>query len=199
MEKTNSYCPVIENISSRMKKIYGKGELGLFLAEEVLKYNAYELQVIFSRSRGEIERLPENYRDKLRPYAREWLSGRYHRLILLYRKGLFRDNNEPVKCRDTYLKYCDIIPKACFDNKIYDCRSEDDEKNPYYNLFYYLVCAFAMFVEDEPGHPVGTPFPGGFEVVKEHDGYLCPIRDKEEEILYSVCNFCPAKQDKRNI
>ena len=56
-----------------------------------------------------------------------------------------------------------------------------------------------MFVADEPGHPPGTPFPGGLEVTKNNEGYLCPIRDKEEEIFYSVCNFCPAKQDEKNL
>jgi len=31
-----------------------------------------------------------------------------------------------------------------------------------------------MFVMDEPGHPVGTPFPGGFKVEKRPDGYFAP-------------------------
>ncbi len=51
-----------------------------------------------------------------------------------------------------------------------------------------------MFVLDEPGHPVGTPFPGGFVVEKRGNEYFCPIRDKEEDVWYSICNFCPAKQ-----
>ena len=51
-----------------------------------------------------------------------------------------------------------------------------------------------MFVLDEPGHPVGMPFPGGFRVEKRGRDYYCLIRDKEKEILYSICNFCPARQ-----
>jgi uncharacterized protein (UPF0305 family) len=74
--------------------------------------------------------------------------------------------------------------------------SEDDERNgPFFGHFYYVMSAFYMFVLDEPGHPEGMPFPGGFKVKKKTDGYYCPIRDKEKEVTYSICNFCPAKQD----
>lgn len=53
---------------------------------------------------------------------------------------------------------------------------------------------FAMYVEEEPGHPVGMPFPGGFRVEKKDCVYYCPIREKEKDILYSICNLCPCKQ-----
>jgi uncharacterized protein (UPF0305 family) len=51
-----------------------------------------------------------------------------------------------------------------------------------------------MYVEEEPGHPVGMPFPGGFRVEKKDCVYYCPIREKEKDILYSICNLCPCKQ-----
>jgi uncharacterized protein (UPF0305 family) len=51
-----------------------------------------------------------------------------------------------------------------------------------------------MFVLDEPGHPVGMPFPGGFSVEQRGKDYYCLIRDKEKEVFYSICNFCPALQ-----
>jgi uncharacterized protein (UPF0305 family) len=56
------------------------------------------------------------------------------------------------------------------------------------------MAGFAMFVEGGPGHPVGTPFPGGFVVEKRGEEYYCPLREKEEEVLFSICNVCPAKQ-----
>jgi uncharacterized protein (UPF0305 family) len=55
-----------------------------------------------------------------------------------------------------------------------------------------------MFVLDQPGHPIGTPFPGGFTVRQQGDEFYCPIREKEKDIWYSICNFCPAKQDEKN-
>jgi uncharacterized protein (UPF0305 family) len=65
-------------------------------------------------------------------------------------------------------------------------------------LFYYLISAFTMFVLDKPGHPVGMPFPGGFTVEQRGSDFYCLIRDKEKEVFYSICNFCPAKQTEEN-
>ena len=48
----------------------------------------------------------------------------------------------------------------------------------------------------EPIHPVGTPFPGGFEVKYEDDIYLCPVKDKQKDNPNAVCGFCIAEQDK---
>jgi len=189
----------IRQISEKMKSFKTKGELGSFIAGELLKYPPYDLQVISAKAREEVEILPEPYRTKLLPYASEWFFGRYHRVIMMYRRGDFKDNITLISDPDVYTRFCDMIPDGCFDTTKERYRLVDISKKPYYDLFYYLLCAFAMFVTDEPGHPPGTPFPGGFEVTKDEEGYLCPIRDKEEEIFYSICNFCPAKQDKRNM
>jgi uncharacterized protein (UPF0305 family) len=53
-----------------------------------------------------------------------------------------------------------------------------------------------MFVLEEPGHPVGMPFPGGYTIEKRGGEYYCLIRDREKEVLHSICNFCPAKQSE---
>jgi uncharacterized protein (UPF0305 family) len=60
------------------------------------------------------------------------------------------------------------------------------------------MAAFTMSVLDEPGHPVGMPFPGGFSVEHRGSDYYCLIRDKEKEIFYSICNFCPAHQTEES-
>ena len=107
--------------------------------------------------------------------------------------------NNPISNRETFLAFCAVIPDGCktaTEEPSHDNlprRTETDQ------LFYYLLSAFTMFVLDEPGHPIGTPFPGGFRVKKENGEILCPIRDKEEEILHSICNFCPAVQDPANL
>jgi uncharacterized protein (UPF0305 family) len=31
-------------------------------------------------------------------------------------------------------------------------------------------------------------------VLFRSDGYYCLIRDKEKDVFYSICNFCPATQ-----
>jgi uncharacterized protein (UPF0305 family) len=58
----------------------------------------------------------------------------------------------------------------------------------------YLLAAFCMFVLNEPGHPVGTPFPGG-DAVQLIDGiYYCPVREKAGDVDSALCPFCPARQ-----
>jgi uncharacterized protein (UPF0305 family) len=42
------------------------------------------------------------------------------------------------------------------------------------------------------------PFPGGFSVEQRGGDYYCLIRDKEKEIFYSICNFCPAHQTEES-
>jgi uncharacterized protein (UPF0305 family) len=90
-----------------------------------------------------------------------------------------------------------MLPSGCF---VKDDRSElyPHFVQPRNRLFYYLIAAFTMFVLEEPGHPVGMPFPGGFTVEKRGSGYYCLIRDKEKEVPHSICNFCPALQSEEN-
>ncbi len=99
----------------------------------------------------------------------------------------------PLRDPEVFRKFCEMIPEGCFS------WNDSGERNPYFRnpknrLFYYLIAAFTMFVLDEPGHPVGMPFPGGFTVEKRGRDYYCLIRDKEKDVFYSICNFCPARQ-----
>ena len=68
------------------------------------------------------------------------------------------------------------------------------DSNPRIRFLNYLLAAFCMFVLDEPGHPVGTPFPGG-DTVQLIDGiYYCPVREKAGDVDAALCPFCPARQ-----
>ena len=96
---------------------------------------------------------------------------------------------EHIRDRDTFLGFCEMIPKGCF-----QWDQESFRYSPRHWFFYYLIAAFTMFVLDHPGHPAGTPFPGGVKV-EEHNGtFKCLLRDKEKEVWFSICNFCPAHQ-----
>jgi uncharacterized protein (UPF0305 family) len=183
----------IREVIRKISAARTKGELGVVLAEELQKYSVFELQVIGGRLNQEISKLPSPYREAVRPYFIGQLFGMHHQLLLLHRAGKFRGMNHPVTDPETFNRFCSMVPEGCF--------SWDDfsERNPYFRhpknrLFYYLVATFTMFVLDQPGHPVGMPFPGGFTVEQRGSEYYCLIRDKEKEVFYSICNFCPAKQ-----
>jgi Uncharacterized protein conserved in archaea (DUF2115) len=51
-----------------------------------------------------------------------------------------------------------------------------------------------MFVLNEPGHAVGTPFPGGDKVEYVEGIYYCPVREKADDVDAALCPYCPALQ-----
>ncbi|MEI8331168.1 MAG: DUF2115 domain-containing protein [Methanomicrobiales archaeon] len=183
----------VRETALRIRAARTRGELGTLIAHEVQQYSLFDLQIIGGRLYNEIEKLPSPYRETIRPYFHKQLFGKHHELLALYHRSAFGRMTTPLADPETFRKFCDMLTEGCF--------SWDDasERNPYFRnpknrLFYYLIAAFSMFVLDEPGHPVGMPFPGGFKVEQRGRDYYCLIRDKEKEIVYSICNFCPAKQ-----
>lgn len=188
---------MIRDISQRIRIARTRGELGIILVHEVQQYSLFDLQIIGGRLYNEIEKLPSPYREAIRPYFNKQLFGKHHELLTLHRRGAFLAMNSPITDPETFQKFCDMLPEGCF------AWNDASERNPYFRnpknrLFYYLIAAFSMFVLDEPGHPVGMPFPGGFKVEQRGRDYYCLIRDKEKEVYSSICNYCPAKQTEES-
>ena len=187
----------IHNFCSRLRLIERKGDLGNAIAREISHYTVYDLQVIGGKFTYEIEKLPSPYRELVRPYFQAQLFGMHHTLLAMQKEGKFATMQEPVRNRREFLEFCDMVVEGCFR------RDPGDEIHfplyrPRHRFFYYLVSGFTMFVLEQPGHPVGTPFPGGFRVEEKNGDFLCPIRDHEKEITYSLCNVCPARQAEMN-
>jgi len=183
----------IEEIAAVLSAARTKGELGALLVHEIQTYTIFDLQIIGGRLNNEIDKLPSPYRESIRPYFREQLFGKHHQLIAMHRTRAYSGMSDPLRDPVAYQKFCTMIPEGVF------AWEDSSERNPYFRnpknrLFYYLIAAFTMFVLDEPGHPVGMPFPGGFSVEQRGRDYYCLIRDKEKEVFYSICNFCPALQ-----
>jgi uncharacterized protein (UPF0305 family) len=187
----------IAAIARRIAAATTKGELGRTLAEEAGQYTLADLQVIGGHLFREVSSLPEPYRSRVRPFFCEQLFGAHHQLLTMDRSGAFRQSGEPLRDRETFEKFCAMIPEGCF---TWDEQAERTpfHYSPQHRLFYYLMAAFTMFVLDSPGHPVGMPFPGGFTVEDRNGTYYCLIRDREKEVFFSICNFCPAKQSEEN-
>ena len=60
----------------------------------------------------------------------------------------------------------------------------------------YLIAAYTMYIAEEPAHPVGTPFPGGYTVELHEGVYYCPVRAAQSEVDETLCRFCPAVQSR---
>ena len=181
-------------VFSRATKMTGRSELAEALAQEILKFSVYDLQHISSKLEKEIAVLPSPYKEKIRPHFLEQYFGRYYRIMSMHSSGNLKEVEGNIKDVSLFREYCSMISTRFLAEGIED--GEEIADAPFNSLFYYLISGFYMFVLDEPGHPVGMPFPGGFTVRLSDDQVYCPIRDKEKDVEYSICNFCPAKQDE---
>jgi len=184
---------LVKNAAEKLSIARTKQELSRILMKEISIYTLSDLQVIGGRLHTEIIRLPRSYREKVGPYLIDQVLGGYHRLMTLNRSGRLHAMDGPISDLETFRRYCEIIPEGCSQWNDTALRMPV----PYtvrHRLFYYLIGAFTMFILEQPGHPVGTPFPGGFKVEERNGIFYCLIRDKEKEVPYSLCNYCPAVQ-----
>jgi uncharacterized protein (UPF0305 family) len=165
-------------------RITGKRDLAEFILRHVQQYSLNDLQMFRGAIERELRHLPPPYRRKLYPKMKEQVFGTHHRLLLMHRSGDFAKIHGNVG--DRFREYCTMVERACT-----ACVHMQDARR---EALYFLLAAFNMFVLDLPGHPVGTPFPGGFRVEMRFGEFLCPIRDKEGEVETSICPFCPARQ-----
>jgi uncharacterized protein (UPF0305 family) len=175
----------IAALSARMRRTPSKEGLAAIIAEEVATYSLQDLLQLRASVEHDLRHVPPGYRAKLQPKMMEHLFGTHHAIMAGHRKGRFGGYHGPP---DGKLgEFCDLllgIPD----------RDGEEEGDPRLVLFYYLIAAFTLFVCELPGHPVGTPFPGGF-IVEEREGtYYCPVREKEDDVETSICPYCPAEQ-----
>ena len=188
------------SIFNEIIDITDKAELATVLSSELAKYSIYDIMKISSWLDREISSLPSPYREKLRPYFMEQHFGRYTKIIAMGSSCDFRGLKDQVADLGLYKEFCniesrhieEICENECNNDAVYGLFSSIS------SLYHMLISCFYMFVLEEPRHPVGTPFPGGFVVVHCDNLYYCPIRDKEKDVVHSICNFCPSQQDADN-
>lgn len=149
-----------------------------------LYYSVTDLEAMVQNFEKKTGTLGPAYRRRLIPKVREEIVGTYHDLLILCRER--KTPADPVSA--DLPAYAAMVAAAC--------RTRVQAGKQADLLFLtYLLAAFTMYVRGQPAHPVGTPFPGGLEVYEEGGEYYCPVRDKEDEVPYSLCPFCPARQD----
>jgi uncharacterized protein (UPF0305 family) len=168
---------------SALKHLKRRGDIGQAIAAELGRLSIFDLQRISACMEADVDKVPSPYREKVRPYFTEQLFGSYFRLMRMHGDGTLKAMDGRIKDEKAFEEYCLMAMEE----------SEKKERGQY-GWYYYLVSCFTMFVLEEPGHPVGMPFPGGFIVERRGDNYYCPIREKEKDVPFAICNFCPALQ-----
>jgi len=113
----------------------------------------------------------------------EMIFETHHALIAAVRRGNPDVQDEPLP--DEFREFCGMVERTCL---------AGDEREQHLELLYFLLAAFNLFVLGRPAHPAGTPFPGGFEVEVRDGEYLCPVREKADDVENALCPYCPAKQ-----
>ena len=173
----------IASLSARMRRAPSKEALAAIIAEEVATYTLRDLLHLRASVERDLRHVPPNYRAILQPRMMEHLFGTHHIIMVGHRRGRFGDLRGDLD--EKIGEFCDML---------LDLTNREEEGDIRLVLLYYLIAAFTIFVCELPGHPVGTPFPGGF-LVEERDGtYYCPVRKKEDDVETSICPYCPAEQ-----
>lgn len=161
-----------------------RGELGKKIALLVLAHTPADIQQMKRNFETKVEDLSPEYRNRLTGKITEHLLGTYQRIRLADQQGLFKTLHEPVTREQ--VAYWDMVADQC--------REEEGNDAPSLRFLKYLLAGYCMLVLDEPGHAVGTPFPGGDEVELTDGIYYCPLRDKSSDVDAALCRFCPARQ-----
>jgi uncharacterized protein (UPF0305 family) len=177
-------CEQIARSCRDLKDAKTRGELGTKIASLVLRQTPSDIQRMKRNFETKVQDLAPEYRDRLTRKITEHLLGTYQRIRLDDQQGTFKTLNQPVTGEQK--QYWDMVAGQC--------REGDAGDAPAIRFLKYLLAGYAMLVLDEPGHPVGTPFPGGDEVEFTDGIYYCPVREKAGDVDAALCPFCPACQ-----
>ena len=175
-EEVTRQCLLLGSMKTR-------GELGQAIAGIVLSYSPKDLQQMRWNFSGAIQDINPEYRKKLEETITAHLHGTYQALRLMRQQGSFSPMNEPLDKKAG--AYWTMVAGQC---------CSGDEEQIRLRFLKFLLSGFCMFVQEIPGHPVGTPFPGGDKVEIIDGTYYCPVRDKANDVDSALCPFCPALQ-----
>ncbi|MFA4876583.1 MAG: DUF2115 domain-containing protein [Methanoregula sp.] len=174
----------IPSACRRLKDAKTRGELGEHIARLVSIYRPVDIQQMKRNFETKARDLTPEYREELTGKITESLLGTYQRIHLSNQQGLFKTLIRPVG--DEQKKYWDMVAGQC--------RDDGEGDGPHLRFLKYLLSGYCMLVLDEPGHPPGTPFPGGGKVEYTGGIYYCPVRDKANDVDSALCPYCPARQ-----
>ena len=175
------------DVCTRLSECTDKQAALLLLGEELSVYPLSTLEQLMASFERKSKNLPVQYRNKLLPKVHEEICGSYHDLMALFREG--EEISGTVS--PSWHAYWNMVFQSC--------KTRAQTKNPN-NLFCkYLITGGEMYIFERPGHPVGTPFPGG-QIVDCLDGVVyCPVRDMADDVESALCPFCPAVQSDEPI
>jgi len=163
-------------------RISRKGALLSALKEKGQLYSPEDLELMLTRYAKKLEHVPHEYGEALMHYARIQIIEGYHRMMT----DELADIHAAVHLSSSWKAF------------VIDARSAAAKGTPGDRLrsLKYLIAAYTVYIKEEPVHPVGMPFPGGFSV-EQYDGvYYCPVRAVWNDVDDAFCKYCPAVQSR---
>ena len=182
---------ITEQIRSDLQDIKSartRCELGTVISTIVLRYSPKDIEQMRRNFKEKIRDVSPEYRDRLQEKITEHLLGTWQTLRLMHQQGAFATMNEPVQ--KEVGAYWEMVATQFGGGGT----SVNESDYIRLRLLKFLIAGFCMFVQHEPGHPVGTPFPGGDRVQYIDGIYYCPVRQKANDVDAALCPFCPARQ-----
>lgn len=173
----------IRRTCASLRSSKNQRDLAVALYREVSAYSLFDLQAMRGRVERDLRSVPAGYRQRLYPLMMEMLFATHHALISAARRPEAEIPERELA--GDFPNFCGMVEKTCLAAR---------EEEQHLKLLYFLLAAYNMFILDLPAHPVGTPFPGGFSVEIRNGEYLCPIREKADDVENALCPYCPAKQ-----
>ena len=122
-------------------------------------------------------------------YRQDYIE-RFSRAFFNRVKDIKEDkNNYPGEIETKDIKeFLDVINKQ---------RDNADRKNERcFVKIARIISTYTIFVLEEPIHPIGTKFPGGFILYFENGFYYCPVKKNQMDNPSALCRFCVAVQNE---
>lgn len=165
-----------------LEKASRKGDLLELLKDAGKKYTPDGLEEMILRYSKKLENVNADYKNSLIHFAKIQIIDGYHKMMTTE----LDDIHANVKLPGNFKKFIRFAESAC---------EHDDERSRLRSLK-FIIAAYMVFIEEEPVHPVGLPFPGGYKVEIFDGVYYCPVRSVWNEIDDALCRFCPAVQSR---
>lgn len=164
------------------KKDLLKEDLLLVLKKYAKTISVFDLMEINSILLNDVKFVQKQYQKEFQEIYAKYFIGRI--------KDISEDKN-------SYLNSLNI---SKFKESVYVLEKQYNENIMTYGssskfpLLYPLISLYAIFILEEPIHPVGTPFPGSLKVEEKEGIYYCPVKESQKDTPNSVCNLCIAEQ-----
>lgn len=165
-----------------LEKVSKKGNLLEQLKEAGKKYTPDDLEEMISRYSKKLESVEGDYKNSLIDFAKIQIIDGYHKMMT----EELDEVHANIKLNSSFKKFIRFAETKC---------GKDDESSRLRSLK-FIIAAYMIFIGEEPVHPVGMPFPGGYKVEKFDGVYYCPVRAVWNDIDDALCRFCPAVQSR---